>query len=546
MTKNNKSADKAIGFYPRKRRNVFGILDGTKLLLALIFTSLVIIPLVNMFMNIDMESIKRVLATPNFSGIILNSLKVGVIATAISVVLGYILARCVYRSGVGRSEIFGIVFTFPMLVPSISLGMGLVMLLGNNGIITRLLGFEKGIYGMWGIVFGAVLYSLPVAYLMFADVLKYEDASPYEAAQVLGISKLRQFVKITLPYLKRPLISIIFATFTLIVTDYGVPMAVGGNFMTIPRVMYDEVAGQMEFGKGAVWGAMLLIPALAAFIFDLTSKEEGNSNFSPRPFTQKVGKGERIIAIAVCILALILLMLPVASFIFLAFTSGYPDNVKFTLENIGTVFSTAGNYLINSVVMALFVAVIGSIVAFFTAYLSSRMKSGASKFLHLSSITSAAIPGLVLGLAYAMTFSGTPIYNTMLILVMANMVHFISSPYLMMYNSLSKLNSDLESVGDTLGISRVRMLRDVFLPQSLMTMTEMFSYFFVNCMMTISAVSFLSSTDTKPISLMINQYQVQSKLELAAVVSLLILTVNLSVKGIFYLIKRRNKISKYN
>jgi len=191
--------------------------------------------------------------------------------------------------------------------------------------------------------------------------------------------------------------------------------------------------------------------------------------------------------------------------------------------------------------MALCVALFGSIVAFLTAYLSARMKSKTSKFLHMSSITSAAIPGLVLGLAYAMTFAGTPVYNTMLILVMVNTVHFISSPYLMMYNSLSKINGNLESVGDTLGISRVRMLKDVFLPQSITTLLEMFSYFFVNCMMTISAVSFLATTANKPISLMINQFEAQMQLECAAVVSLLILSVNLVIKGTVHIFKVRKK-----
>ena len=133
----------------------------------------VIIPLLVMFSNMDMDSIQRVLNTPNFKDIVVNSLTVGGVATAISVIGGYLLARAVHRSGVKGKELFGMLFTIPMLVPSISLGMGLIMLLGNNVIITKLLGLEKGIYGMWGIVLGSVLYSLPVAYLMFSDILKY-------------------------------------------------------------------------------------------------------------------------------------------------------------------------------------------------------------------------------------------------------------------------------------------------------------------------------------------------------------------------------------
>jgi iron(III) transport system permease protein len=138
------------------------------------------------------------------------------------------------------------------------------------------------------------------------------------------------------------------------------------------------------------------------------------------------------------------------------------------------------------------------------------------------------------------------IYGTLAILVMANVVHFIASPYLMMYNSLSKLNSNLEGVGHTLGISRARMIRDVFIPQCKGTLLEMFSYFFVNCMMTISAVSFLASTANKPVSLMINQFEAQMQLECAAVVSLAILAVNLLIKGAAFTIKRISSKKRNN
>ena len=65
----------------------------------------------------------------------------------------------------------------------------------------------------------------------------------------------------------------------------------------------------------------------------------------------------------------------------------------------------------------------------------------------------------------------------------------------------------------------------------------MFSYFFVNSMMTISAVSFLATTKNKPISLMINQFEAQMQLECAAVISLMILFTNLLIKGLIYLLK---------
>mgnify|MGYP003309606265 FL=1 len=109
----------------------------------------------------------------------------------------------------------------------------------------------------------------------------------------------------------------------------------------------------------------------------------------------------------------------------------------------------------------------------------------------------------------------------------------------MIYNSLSKINENLEGVAHTMGIKRAYLIRDVLIPQCKYTLLEMFSYFFVNCMMTISAVSFLATTRNKPVSLMINQFEAQMQLECAAVVSLMILFTNLMVKGIIHVIKNR-------
>jgi iron(III) transport system permease protein len=138
-----------------------------------------------------------------------------------------------------------------------------------------------------------------------------------------------------------------------------------------------------------------------------------------------------------------------------------------------------------------------------------------------------------------LVFKGTWFYGTLAIIIVVDLMHFFASPYLMMYNSLGKMNQNLESVGFTLGISRLRMIKDVIIPQIKSTFLEVFSYFFVNSMMTISAVSFLFTYKTKPISLMIGQFEAQMNLECAAIVSLVILCVNLLMKLLIYLLKKQ-------
>jgi iron(III) transport system permease protein len=66
----------------------------------------------------------------------------------------------------------------------------------------------------------------------------------------------------------------------------------------------------------------------------------------------------------------------------------------------------------------------------------------------------------------------------------------------------------------------------------------MYSYYFVNAMITISAVSFLMNFRTMPLALMIPQLESQSFIEGTAMVSLMILILNLTEKGIAFFVKR--------
>lgn len=529
-------------YYKKYLRSQLHKADYLKILLAAVYISMIFLPLLHMFSQMTWSDLQKVVSSANFGISIWNSIQVAGLATVITIVLAYLLAVCTERVYVQRKNLYIAFFTLPMLIPSISHGMGMVLLFGNNGILTKLLGLRGSIYGLQGIVIGSVLYAFPIAYLMLADVMRYQDSAPYEAARVLGLSTWQRFTQITIPYLRKPLISTIFAIFTLVITDYGVPLMVGGKYMTISTVMYQEVIGQLNFSKGSVYGCILLVPAIIAFFIDLFNKDQGNSNYAIKPFEPDNRLVMKIFANVFCGLTSLFAILPILSFLVLGFAKNYPYDLSFTLNNILTALDLhAGKYLWNSLIIAFCVSCVGVAFAFLTAYMSARMRSGASHFLHLSAITSTAIPGVVLGLSYVLTFKGSIFYGTILILIMVNTIHFISSPYLMMYHSLSKLNENLEGVGSTLGISRVHMILDVILPICKNTLLEMFAYFFVNCMMTISAVSFLATTANKPIALMINQFETQMQLECAAVVSLMILLSNLLVKGILNLIRRRRE-----
>ena len=239
---------------------------------------------------------------------------------------------------------FKIVLTLPMLIPSISHGWGLRMLFGTSGILTQWTGWDIQIFGLTGIVMGSVMYSFPIAFLMLSDVLGYEDASPYEAAEVLGINKVRQFTGITLPYLSKALISVIFSVFTMVVTDYGVPTTIGGTYNTLPVELLKAFNNLAERRSDlSIYSAILLMPAVAAFVIDLLKKEQNRSSFVNKTIKPRKNVARDILCYAVCILMCLVVVFPIIAFAAQAVMTDYPYNLTPSLVHIEKVLLKDGD-----------------------------------------------------------------------------------------------------------------------------------------------------------------------------------------------------------
>jgi len=316
----------------------------------------------------------------------------------------------------------------------------------------------------------------------------------------------------------------------------------GGTAMTLPVYMYREVIGMMNFSGGAVIGVVLLLPAVAAFLMDLRNSGSASASGTVTKSFRIPKNPRRDALVYLCFtLVLVLLCLPIVAFVCLSFVRQYPIDMSFSLNFLRKLLEgSMGMYFVNAMAVALLTALAGTCFSYFAAYATARSgKSIPGKVLHFVSMLPLAIPGVVLGLSYLLSFNRTPFYGTIFILVIVNLVHFFSSPYLLAYNSLSKFNPNLEDVAETLGISRMRTLFHVYIPCTISTIVEMYSYFFVNAMITISAVSFLVNFRTMPLALLIPQLESQSFIEGTALVSLLILLVNVAEKLLAFLLKKK-------
>jgi iron(III) transport system permease protein len=205
----------------------------------------------------------------------------------------------------------------------------------------------------------------------------------------------------------------------------------------------------------------------------------------------------------------------------------------------------------NSLLMSALTALFGTAVTFAGAYLIEKadglLKAGelrwARQIAYFLSVLPLALPGLVIGLAYIFFFNRplNPLnflYKTMAILVLANVVHFYSVCFLTATTALKKLDREFEVVSKAMSVPFYKTFFSVTLPVCLPAIMEIMMYYFVNAMVTISAVIFLYAPHLKLASVAVVNMDDAGDTASAAAMSVLILGANILVRALYSLAMR--------
>ncbi len=445
-------------------------------------------------------------ATPSLSASIGHSIFIAVVSTFLSVLLAFLFAYGLTRTAMPGRTVFRLIAQIPLLAPSLLSAISLVYLFGNQGLAKVLL-MGASIYGPIGIIIGEVFWTFPHAMIIIVTALAIADARLYEAANALRANSWRVFWTVTLPGARYGLISAILVVFVLVITDFGVPKVIGGQYNVLATDIYKQVIGQQNFQMGAVVGLLLLVPAVFAFIIDRIIQRRQTALLSARavPYAPKPSPGVDRLFFVICLVisAAILMMLGVAFFASIA--KLWPYNLTPSFKNYDFDNMDGGGWLSyrNSLIMAALTAVIGTAVIFSGGYLLEKTRAftlvrSAIQFLALLPL---AVPGLVLGLGYIFFFNNPAnplhfLYGTMAILVLCTIAHFYSVSHLTAATALKQIDPEFETVAASLRVPFYTTFFRVTLPVSLPAVLDIGMYLFVNALTTVSAVVFLYAPST--------------------------------------------------
>ncbi|WP_293797611.1 putative 2-aminoethylphosphonate ABC transporter permease subunit [uncultured Bosea sp.] len=478
--------------------------------------------------------------TPSLFYSLLNSLLVAGVTTVIVVPLAFLYAYALRRSCIPAKGAFYAAAMIPVFAPSLLSGLALIYLFGNQGILKSWM-MGASLYGPIGIIAAEVLYCFPHAMLILVTALALSDGRLREAADAMGTSRWRIFHTITLPGARYGVISATFVVFTLVITDFGIPKVIGGQFSVLATDAYRQVVGQQNFPMGAVVGIILLVPAVLAFFVDRVVQRRQSAMLSARavPYVPRADKRRDLALLGFVSLIALAIVGPYAIAFWGSFVKYWPYNLSLTLSNydFAQVEPDGWGTYANSLMLASLTAVIGTALIFTGAYLIEKVKlfPRLRAFAQFLAMLPMAVPGLVLGLGYVFFYNAgwNPLgflYGTLTILVINTIAHFYTVGHITALTSLKQLDGEFESVSASLKVPFWSTFRRVTAPICLPAILDIAVYVFVNALTTVSAVIFLYGADTKLASIAIVHMDEAGAMASAAGMASIIMATAIAVK----------------
>lgn len=487
---------------------------GGKSLLLLLLVLAVLMPLLAIFwrgfsgdasQGGGLLAARELFASENFRWLLGNSLSVAFTVAAIVIPLAYLFAYALQRTLIPAKGLWRGISLLPLLAPSMLPAIALVYLFGNQGLLRGLL--DDNIYGFWGIVLGEAIYTFPHALMILLSALSLADARLFDAASSMGAGPWRAFHSITWPATRQAVFAAFCLVFTLTITDFGVPVVVGGDYQVLALEAYKAVVGQQQFGRGALIGMVLLVPALLSFSVDAWLRRRQGEAMSGRAqaFMPKPSRLRDACFLAIVLLVCAVLVAVVGMAVYSSLVTFWPYNMTLSFKHYMFEDTAGGGWLAyrNSVTMAICTALVGSVVIFTGAYLMEKTQGQRllNQVLRLLSFIPMAVPGLVLGLGYVFFFNlnGNPLhvfYGGMGLLVVCTIAHYLTTAQMTAATALRQLDGEFEAAALSLKAPLYKHFMRVTVPICLPALLDIIRYLFVSAMTTVSAAIFLYSPDT--------------------------------------------------
>lgn len=450
-----------------------------------IFALFLVYPLASLFVNSFKDEAVNGFTLDNFIKFfskkyyyrsLLNSLKLTVVVTIVSIVIGLPLAYFMNFYKIKGKSIIETLIIISMMSPNFIGAYSWILLGGRSGIITKFFAETFGInlpsiYGFGGmlLVFSLKLY--PFIYMYVSGAFKKIDVAVFEAAESLGANNLKKVFNLALPLVAPTSVSAALLVFMNCMADFGTPALIGEGYDVLPTKIYIEFVGESG-GSAYFASAMAVLMVVITSILFLFQKFYVNKKSyvmsALRPIKPKALKG--IKKFLVYFIIFILIGLSIIPQVVVIWTSFRKTNLQsfvpgYTFESYSKVFETAISSIKNTYLYCFIALVIIIVLGVFISYLSVRKRSIITNALDTLAMFPYIIPGSVLGITLLLAFNGKGdpliLSGTATILIISLVIRRLAYTLRSSSAILYQINPSVEEAAVSLGDNPFKAFRKI-------------------------------------------------------------------------------------
>lgn len=399
-----------------------------------------------------------------YYGTLINSFIVSVVATFFAVLIGFPLAYLVSRVDIPGKLLVRAAVVLTFVSPPFIGAYAWILLLGRNGLITRV--FETvgvslpSVYGWRGIVLVFTLQAFPFVFLLVSSGLRSIDQSLEDAAINLGQTRLGALRTVILPLMIPSISTGALLVFVTTFADFGTPMIIGEGFRVLASLIYTEFIN--EFGGNprvaSTLSVLLLTVTIGALLIQRAyAKRASYGQEAIRPLgVYRFSSRGTIIACVVVYGIVLLAFLPTITIVVSSFLESRGPMLipRFSVEGYrlaGRLLLSLRNTMIFVTAATLLCVVAGSLIG----YVVSRQQGKLVAAIDTMSMIPFAVAGVVLGVALSITFGGAPFFlaGTGTILVLSYFIRRLPYTVRSVSSMLHQVGVQQEEASVNLGVS---------------------------------------------------------------------------------------------
>jgi iron(III) transport system permease protein len=415
---------------------------------------------------------------PYYYEALINSIVLSLGATLGAMVVGIPMAYVVYRFNIpGKVAIrAAIVLTF--VAPPFIGAYSWILLLGNTGVIrNQLLGLGieiPSIYGWFGLLLVLTIQGMPFIFLMTSSALKTVDQNVEDAAINLGHRPLKALVRAILPLLAPAVSTGALLVFVTSFADFGTPAIIGQNLRVFPRLVYNEFINETtgsDFTVASSLSVVLLLVSMAALLLQRRyAQRRSYGVVTVNPLVgRRLSRGPRLLATVFVYSSVLLASLPLLTVVVTSFLKTRRSVVEpvFTLDgylHAPRLWGSFGRTMLYTSVATIMCVVAGCVVG----YIVARQRTRLGAVIDLASMVPYAVAGVVLGIAFSMSFGGEPFFlaGSALILVLAYFTRRLPYAIRSVAGMLSQIGTSAEEASVNLGTKPAATLWRITVPMT--------------------------------------------------------------------------------